>query len=86
MDKKLKKTHKGFRIEEAARIYQQRHGIDMSFEDFVDKIWMTEEFSSNEEFDRIIEDIHMRNSIYFPRTNNELTEEEWSLLINEFGE
>jgi hypothetical protein len=84
MNRKLKRSHKGLMIVEAGFIYCKRHNLDE--ESFIDNVFMTEDFNCEEgsEFDNICKDLRcFRRWDY---TLKEITESEYELCIDKFGE
>ena len=89
-NRKLKSSHKNLRIEEAGFIYCNRRNINWNFDQFIEKIFLSEEFDKDsDEFERITKDIRFRDSSSrFRPTESlgELTDIEWELILNEFGD
>lgn len=85
--RKLKRSHKGLFILEAGFIYCKRKNIKYTDDTFIDDIFMSENFdtSAGSEFDNICQDLryYRYSNSYMPK---ELTEEEYELCIDEFGE
>ena len=70
---------------EAGFIYCKRHNLNN--ETFIDDVFMSEQFDCSEgsEFDNICNDLRMYR--YFDSyTLTELTEDEYEMCVNEFGE
>lgn len=49
-----------------------------------DKVFLSEDLHYKE-FDRICDDIRMRNSKYYPGTNGELSDSEWELILKKYS-
>jgi len=83
--KKLKRSHKNLMILEAGFIYCKRHNLNN--ETFIDDVFMTDGFDSSEgsEFDNICNDLRMYRH-FDSYTLTELTEDEYEMCVNEFGE
>ena len=81
---KVKPSHKNLRIEEAGYIYYIRYNLSMDFDEFIDKVFLSEDLHYKE-FDRICDDIRMRNSKYYPGTNGELSDSEWELILKKYS-
>jgi len=85
--RKLKKSHKNLFILEAGYIYCKRRGIEYSDDKFIDEIFMTESFDSSEgsEFDNMCKDLRMYRhfDLY---SLIEITEDEYEMCVDEFGE
>lgn len=85
--RKLKRTHKNLYILEAGYIYCKRKGIEYTDDKFVDEIFMTEEFNCSEssEFDNICKDLRCYR-YYDSYKLIEITEDEYEMCVDEFGE
>lgn len=81
----LRPSHKNLRLEEASYIYCKRHSLDMTFDQFIDDVFMQEDFPGGEEFDNICNDIRMRNQTHIPSSNSELTDEEWAEVVEKYS-
>ena len=90
MSRRSKKSHKNLRLVEGSFIYCRRHELENNFELFMDNHFMKEGFDGDKEFEKILTDIRWRsmNRIVDEKHSwiHELTEEEWNLLLEKFGE
>jgi hypothetical protein len=83
--RKLKRSHKNLMILEAGYIYCKRHNLN--YETFIDEVFMTEEFHSDEEseFNRICVDLR-----YYKYLDSykliEITEDEYEICVDKFVE
>jgi hypothetical protein len=83
--RKLKRSHKNLMILEAGYIYCKRHNLN--YETFIDEVFMTEEFHSDEEseFNRIYVDLR-----YYKYLDSykliEITEDEYEICVDKFVE
>ena len=83
--RKLKRTHKNLMIIEAGFIYCKRNNIEFDADYFIDNIFMTEEFHDDIKFDNICEDLRCYR--YYEKYKlKEITEEEYELCVDMFGE
>jgi hypothetical protein len=90
MSRKLKAAHKNPRLIEGSFIYCRRHELENNFELFMDNHFMKKGFDADKEFEKILTDIRWRSisqAIAEEQSwKHELTEEEWQLLLQKFGE
>lgn len=80
----LRPDRKGLRMEEASYVYCKRHHPTYLFDEFIDLIFMQEDFPRETEFDNICKDIRNRN---YGKSGieNGITDNEWKNLIRNFG-
>jgi hypothetical protein len=83
--RKLKRSHKNLMVIEAGCVYCKRHGLD--YETFFDDVFMSYEFDSREgsEFDNICKDLRFYRYLD-SYTLVEITEDEYEMCIDKFGE
>jgi hypothetical protein len=82
--RKLKRSHKNLMVLEAGYIYCKRHNLN--YDTFIDEVFMTEEFHSEEEseFNRICSDLRCYK--YFDSYRLiEITDDEYEMCLDEFG-
>jgi hypothetical protein len=82
---KLKRSHKNLMVLEASYIYCKRHNLN--YDTFIDEVFMTEEFHSEEEseFNRICSDLRCYK--YFDSYRLiEITDDEYEMCVDKFGE
>jgi hypothetical protein len=84
--RKLKRTHKNLMIIEAGFIYCKRNDIEFDIDNFIDNIFMTDEFhDTNNEFDSICDDLRCYR--YYEKYKLKvITEEEYESCVDMFGE
>lgn len=83
--RKLKRSHKNLMVLEAGYIYCKRHNLN--YDTFIDEVFMTEEFHSEEEseFNRICSDLRCYK--YFDSHRLiEITDDEYEMCVDKFGE
>ena len=83
--RKLKRTHKNLFILEAGFIYCKRNNIEYTDDSFIDDIFMSDNFDPNGIFDNICKDLRSYR-YYDSYVLSEITEEEYEMCIDEFGE
>lgn len=79
---KLKRSHKNLCLLEAGYIYCKRRGIEYDDDKFVDEIFMSKDFQSNEnsEYDNICKDLRFYK--YFDSYKLiEITDEEYEMCV-----
>jgi hypothetical protein len=83
--RKLKRGHKNLMIIEASYVYCKRHDLD--YETFIDDVFMSYEFDSREgsEFDNICKDLRFYRYLDSYKLV-EITEDEYEMCIDKFGE
>lgn len=86
-NRKLKRSHKNLYVLEAGFIFCKRKGLEYSDDKFIDEMFMTEDFDSStgSEFDNICKDLrqYRYSESYILK---EITEDEYEMCIDEFGE
>ena len=82
--RKLKRSHKNLFILEAGYIYCKRRGIEYNDDKFIDEIFMAESFDSCE-FNNMCKDLRMYRhfDLY---SLIEITEDEYEMCVDKFGE
>ena len=81
---RLKRSQHCKMFEEASFVYCKRHNINLSIDDFLDQVLMTEDFDEAGEFDKIAKDLRFYK--YMPTYElKEITEEEYDSCVMEFG-
>ena len=83
--RKLKRSHKNLMVLEAGFIYCKRHKLN--YETFIDDVFLTEEFHSDEEseFNNICKDLRCYK--YFDSYKLiEITDDEYEMCVDKFGE
>ena len=83
MQKILNRTHKNLMLFEASYVYMKRHSIRMSIDDFIEKVYLNEDFKGDIEFEAISKDIRnfrVRDSYVL----SEITEAEYDDCYDNF--
>jgi len=84
---RLKRSHKALMIIEASYIYSKRHDLDVVEENFIENVFLTENFDSSEgsEFDNITKDLRMYNYNKDKYQLTEITLDEYTQCVLKFG-